>query len=50
MRQFSDTIKEEQLEIQKLISTLNSNEGVRQIEKLTVEGLRPGERFVVNIH
>ncbi|XP_044491431.1 ALBINO3-like protein 1, chloroplastic isoform X1 [Mangifera indica] len=45
MRQFSDTIKEEQLETQKLISTLNSNkEGVRQIEKLTVEGLRPGER------
>lgn len=50
MREFSDSIKEGQLEIQKPVSRLNSTkEEVRQREKLTVEGVRPGERFVVNI-
>ncbi|XP_044489558.1 ALBINO3-like protein 1, chloroplastic [Mangifera indica] len=43
---FSDSIKEEELEIPKSVSRLNTTkEEVKQREKLTVEGLRPGERF-----
>ncbi|KAL5760035.1 hypothetical protein ACOSQ2_018873 [Xanthoceras sorbifolium] len=51
MSQLSDIMKEDQLEIKKSVSELKSTElksikkEASQAEKLTAEGLRPGERF-----
>ncbi|KAL5762268.1 hypothetical protein ACOSP7_018532 [Xanthoceras sorbifolium] len=51
MSQLSDIMKEDQLEIKKSVSELKSTElksikkEASQAEKLTADGLRPGERF-----
>lgn len=48
MKQFSDIIKEDQVDIQKSVSGLNSSrKEARQGEELNAEGLRPGDRQVV---
>lgn len=48
MKQFSDIVKDEQLDIQKSVPGLNSTKKeARQAENLTTEGPRPGERLVV---
>ncbi|KAI5572902.1 hypothetical protein BDE02_10G044300 [Populus trichocarpa] len=46
MKSSDDIVKEDQLQIQKPVSELNSVQTkTRQEEKFTPEGLRPGERF-----
>jgi YidC/Oxa1 family membrane protein insertase len=48
MKSSDDIVKEDQLQIQKPVSELNSVQTkTRQEEKFTPEGLRPGERFVI---
>lgn len=48
MKPSDDILKEDHLQIQKPVSELNSVQTkTRQEEKLTPEGLRPGERFVI---
>lgn len=48
MKQFSDIIKDERLDINKSVPGLSSTKKeARQAEKLTTEGPRPGERLVV---